>query len=44
LDTFIYSISDKSTSEKEKKQENKKEGIKVFSVLDGDTFRYKDSN
>lgn len=44
LDTFVYTIPDKTTTEKEKKQEAKKEGIKVFSVLDGDTFRYKDSN
>ena len=44
LDTFVYTIAEKNTIRKEKKQENKKEGIKVFSVLDGDTFRYKDEN
>ena len=44
LDTFVYTIAEKNTIGKEKKQENKKEGIKVFSVLDGDTFRYKDEN
>ena len=44
LDTFVYTIAEKNTIEKEKKQENKKEEIKVFSVLDGDTFRYKDEN
>ena len=44
LDTFVYTIAEKNIIGKEKKQENKKEGIKVFSVLDGDTFRYKDAN
>ena len=44
LDTFVYTIAEKNIIGKEKKQENKKEGIKVFSVLDGDTFRYKDEN
>lgn len=40
LDTFYYNIQ---TPEK-KEEKNNKEGLKVYSVLDGDTLRYRDEN
>lgn len=39
LDTYYYKISSK-----QKKEIQKPEGIKVFSIIDGDTIRYKDEN
>lgn len=41
LDNYYYKINSK---EKVKKEQNIKEGIKVFSVLDGDTIRYRDEH
>lgn len=41
LDSYYYKLSSK---EKVKKEQISKEGIKVFSVLDGDTIRYRDEN
>jgi hypothetical protein len=41
LDSYYYTIT---TKEKEKKEKIQKEGIKVFSVIDGDTIRYRDEN
>jgi hypothetical protein len=38
LDNYYYTIT---TKEKEKKEKIQKEGIKVFSVIDGDTIRYR---
>lgn len=42
LDTYYYSFPEKIDKQKEKA--TNKEWIKVFSILDGDTFRYKDEN
>lgn len=39
LDSYYYKIQAK---EKIKKEQIKPEGVKVFSVIDGDTIRYKD--
>lgn len=39
LDSYYYKLNSK---EKVKKEQISKEGIKVFSVLDGDTIRYRD--
>ena len=41
LDSYYYKLNSK---EKVKKEQISKEGIKVFSVLDGDTIRYRDEN
>ncbi len=41
LDSYYYKLNSK---EKVKKEQITKEGIKVFSVIDGDTIRYKDEN
>ena len=41
LDSYYYTIT---TKEKEKKEKIQKEGIKVFSVIDGDTIKYRDEN
>ncbi len=46
LDSYYYKLSSKEKVKKEKvkKEQITKEGIKVFSVIDGDTIRYKDEN
>lgn len=40
LDNYYYKLS--SQKKEEKGEENLKDGVKVFSVLDGDTLRYRD--